>query len=292
MFAVNHKDITEDALKLEIDDKNALTLIKGANEDSDVLGRFGGGASHLPQHFCRSKNQSSLIAIDNAKKFLTETLFNAKKLLLLGFVGDDKNYVYALYFLGRGLHCAQDFYAHSNWIVLEGRSHKNWDTNEVPNDLKLCVATPTMRQGDNILPTYYPPHLAGYIAMGQVKKAERLSLAEMRNPKEETLHPNMNFDWSYSWASQVYEDLFPGGENGYQRARDLAVRETDRLWHRFSDSVEGSQAVFDTASKKTHHLVGREAWRAFMEFRFPKKVSWKEMRRVFNKQIPGGVAGT
>ena len=282
MIGDNHKDITEDALKLEINDRKALDFIKRANVDSDNLFQ-GGCANNEPQHFCREdKSQSSLVAIDNSKKFLLATLSKAKQFLLLGFVGDEeKNYPIALYFLGRGLHCAQDFYAHSNWILLPGNSHACWNTVTVPNSLKLCIATPKDRQADNLNMNYKPRHLL----LVHGRQAKQQALAEMRDPSVAVLHPDMNFDWSYTWGSKVYKTLFPGGDNGYQRARDLAVRETDRIWHRFAESVQSSQFVRDPYSRKRYRAVGRAAWKDFMGFRLPKKVSMSKTRKVFNEQV-------
>ncbi len=121
MHAVNHKEITRNALIRDtqgagrIIQPDTLRFIRYANADSDECST---GKSYIPQHFQNdSYTYESEASITKALGFFESAYDKAWKLVRNG--EDEKSVTTGLYFLGRALHCIQDFYAHSSWIFIQ-----------------------------------------------------------------------------------------------------------------------------------------------------------------------------
>lgn len=259
MWRGNHARITREALRGEGLKKQTLEFIVGSNRDADDSPT---GSHHIPQHFQNNTNDlDSARSIVNADAFRFKAMHNARKLIC---EGGQENITNGLYFLGRALHCIQDFYAHSNWIFLRQPSDV-WYGNIYP-DLYLCYLTPRGNQWLNLQKPL-------------CNEKKKYNIKEKKDRKEwlETIkskpvyHPDIHLDIERSWASRCYKMLFEDQpHNGYTTAKTLAILHTIKVW----DELEGGIG-----------MEGRNCIRTYEVPRGQSYSSWNALRKKFDNDM-------
>ena len=235
MIGKNHKAITQDALSEAGLKERALSFIVRANNDSDHL---SSGLVIDQQHF--SGDGSTVSIMKASSNFYWAAL---KFAAILVRRGSPKALTEALYFIGRALHCLQDFYAHSNWVAL-GHDY-TWNGFLWVN-LQFCKATPGDITTQLANTPLYRPSKGGFIPilgfgqtmgdiMGQKPYSERQSYERMKSRK--LYHPELHLDYESSWASQVLRKIFKT-ESGFQRAKRLATEHTREVWGDFLNMTQ------------------------------------------------------
>ena len=257
MFAGNHEDITKRALKVyENNRKNKynihtdnLKFVCNSNKKSDE-GKY---KSHPPQHFQHLDRvgYNSKPSIEKSISFFVKAYDHAVDYVCEG--GED-NITYGLYFIGRAIHCIQDFYAHTSWVYIKKDIHiynfeleyrqqgdKSYSMN-YENKLHLSFLSPRITQ--NIWHNPWVPEFSA-------KKEKKLKLKKwlFRDNLEDMFlwhnvilsvpvyHPDIHLDISTSWASECYAKLFNTEKKGYWRASDLAEEHTREVWMEFVSEI-------------------------------------------------------
>lgn len=139
MIGKTHTQITGAALVEEVSN-NGLDLVIGGNTDSDAL--FTARGDYNVQHFSFSGNdqvQDARTQSRECKKFIYRSLDYAA-VCFLGTHEYDMNFNLGFYFLGRLLHCAQDYYAHSNGVAI-GFTNPNEVLGGHQEGLTFCTPT-------------------------------------------------------------------------------------------------------------------------------------------------------
>jgi hypothetical protein len=145
MFGDEHKTITVAALGEEISSA-ALDVVVQANKDSDTFYRRAGRYNVQHFHFAEEEKAYDVTKlIDKCYEFIKSSMEYAA----LCFMGGRENQAFfgmGFYFIGRGLHCAQDYYAHSNGVaILHVDPSVVLDSSRKHPQLTFC--TPTQGQG-------------------------------------------------------------------------------------------------------------------------------------------------
>jgi hypothetical protein len=227
MFGPNHDTITTEALKPAGLKTRTRNFIVVANNDSDS--RRSRGMTHIPQHFQNSGD--NIASINAGLDFFKEAMGLA---ILLVVRGGSEDLTKGLYCFGRALHCIQDFYAHSNWVVLDPPKQV-WGYGTDPK-LKVCYVTRPGFGLTNLDPFHSP--MKNATEKYDIKvEADRLAcLEEMRT--KVGWHPDCNFDGNISWASRLYKAQYGGPQSGYQRAKELAIKHSrDIVWPWFANAI-------------------------------------------------------
>jgi hypothetical protein len=233
MTGYQHKWITKQALGTALR-PSAIRLVYKANQDSDLPPYF----SVDRQHFCGSGDSSQAIA--NSKRFYRAVLNKIVELLQDETTPDQLNL--SLYLFGRACHCLQDFYAHSNWIML--RNHGVWGGSSGGN-IKVCEST----KGAGALIIGACAWAGLYRKWDAEKSYQRIIGA---GP---STHAEMNLDFPGTWADKLYK-WKNRNASGYDEAKRLAAAHTRLEWRQFSRYIAANVGG-DTLSDLWNHDPSR-----------------------------------
>lgn len=281
MWPDRHKQITKTALIDSGLSKRARKLVGDANADSD--GKISGGYFYERQHFCFGEGFDGPAAIVVCRKYYERALKGAKYYANEAYARQcrgakndaERDFNRSLYFMGRALHCIQDIYAHSNWIIL---GNPDFWRGQYDARMKLCYATEHGKEKGNVPVLNWLENGKRYgIAnslglkfgkgLNSIRTAYRASFERIKHSRDEVTHPEMNLDYPGTWASYAYQWSTPGWEEGYTRAAKFASRHSAR-------------AFWDTLAE-----LPRKVQQALRAHRVAKKLDWRDMRGKFNSDM-------
>jgi hypothetical protein len=268
MLEGNHIKITEQGLALASFKlkKGAIKLIVGANKESDYIYNGMGMHDNPSQHF-QGPNGKDFI---NSMSFYKGALRFACHYVVAG--KDQRNFTRAFYFLGRALHCIQDFYAHTNWVAKGSGNSVPWNEKMFPG-LKLSECTTSQRLLDN---AKWYNHKLFRKEKSEEKNREKEKEKEkwfekMKNKK--LMHPDMHLDYTYSFASKIIRDCSGHKKLGYNIANEAAVKHTTKAFNDFIRMVK----IFAKSAKDADSLKNE-----LMVYN-PHIINWIKHRRAFAK---------
>jgi len=272
MFGDEHETITVAALDKEIS-RPALRVVVQANMDSDTFYRRAGRYNVQHFHFAEEEKVYDVTKlIDKCYGFIKLSMEYAA----LCFIGGYKNEAFfglGFYFMGRGLHCAQDYYAHSNGVaILHIDPAVVLDSSRKHPQLTFC--TPTQGQG---LKKYWKnKNTEGkYLDFDELILSERVIEDECRRklyceyPKEKDAkkeiamrivyshvirmrskepleHPYMHLDFDESFADKSLTAL---NRMGYRTAETNAILLSRILYKAVHGLVIGTINLEDKSGK-------------------------------------------
>ena len=235
---IQHKSITS-ILKNMVSDK-ALELIKFGNVESDK----GTGAANHVQHFHYSSNEEHtpdpVLVMRRSSNYVEKCVRFAS----LCAYGDEGVLRMGLYFFGRGAHCAQDFFAHSNGVAINFM-HPLWvlQGKTPPRNLSFCLPTgggkvnmlvknvfwrSTARFKDDVfdnmddLRTVCQENNINPLKLGR-KDRKKLAFVLAMRKREPLPHPDMNLDHGKTMAHRALNTIL---HRGYKEAETEAQKIT------------------------------------------------------------------
>ena len=293
MWTKQHNQISWAALKGLLTSQ-AMDVIYMAQHDSDGMTR-GGGASFNVQHF----HYKGDVEVDNHKpedlvkscsRFIYDCRDFAEALVL--YQTEPLHVGLALYFLGRGLHCAQDYYAHSNGVsIMHVDPTKVLDPKCVPRNMKFCLPTKSSWGGlgklmankqaktwTNTKKAYKDRISYDDVSPGELRKLcreanlvydpnkltkniKQLRLVMMlrrRNPA--MLHQHLHLDFPNSLADNAMKNILGFG---YARGADYAKSLTYKLCTQLMANIAdpNRQRVNTLKDKVTRFNAANKRWK-------------------------------
>ncbi len=252
MDAKNHREITRDILQGTYGSR-ALKIIKDGNIDSDKPGA-GGECAWQHFHFPGTHVSDPNVVIQQATAFWQSCMANAA---LLARSENKDHRELALYFIGRGLHCAQDFYAHSNFVALGRGLH--WPGLMSAN-LSFCLPTPgSTAQKLKANRGGYWPNLRDPSGKSKLKgdALKVASVARMRDGRNPIPHPELQLDFPGSWADRAITKVY--GRRAWDRARYGASRATQDAYTYFEAQMKSEQGR--AMWNRMRHILLAEGYR-------------------------------
>jgi hypothetical protein len=188
MDHTNHRKITNGGLKSSGLQFEAIRLLLGANNESDYIYGGLGMMDNPPQHFQGLVQDKDF---EDSMSFYQGALRHACHYVVSK---EDHDMTRAFYFLGRALHCIQDFYAHTNWVALE-KGLPYWDEKKF-SELRLSSCTPKGRVLENL--KSHKSRLFKDLKSAELKSERRVWFDKMKS--EKLIHPDIHLDFHDSFA--------------------------------------------------------------------------------------------
>ncbi|MBT3374803.1 MAG: hypothetical protein HN742_02065 [Lentisphaerae bacterium] len=278
MWDKQHQTITRDALKAKIPAAGAKFVGLG-NYDSDK----GTGASYNIQHFhypSKTNTNANMDLILSCRNYIGDCVKYAS-LLFLG-EEDPLHPAIGFYFLGRALHCAQDFYAHSNGVAIKHTVPQTVLNSKAPDELKFCLPTsdntskPLAQLMKNTCngvfchPTGLKTSKEEIEAACNTLRLDYRHYSSWKNPKDRKKlllviaiqsnslmgHQHMHLDFSNSLADMAMKKIL---KIGYKQAEVCARAMSAMIFDNFESKITGHNVVDHSAKDQLNlalHLYG------------------------------------
>lgn len=233
MFSKHHLNITGVVLKKHLSPdylKRGKSSSWGPPDAFILPWKRKIGLGFDPQHFTRGNAPNTTESLDRSLKYVEKlenfVLGKLEQASKQRGIARKVSILIALGGMGRIFHAYQDFYSHTNWVMLTAPKSKVWNGSTLQPNLDK----------PELLKNCLPNHWLVHVILPVLKIVKKVDYKHYLDPTINLKHSEMNLDGKKSRASKGVKKSH--GVNGFKLAKSNAIRHSKREWEKIMTELE------------------------------------------------------